>query len=81
MQPKLLIHVIYGLDLRRGDEVIGTKQDYPNMINAWRQRALREGIQYTQLSFDFPIEDDEHHCKSFRKSHHPQNQTCFTSHM
>lgn len=51
--------VIYGLDLKRGDEVIGTKQDYPNMVQAWQQRALREGIVYKQLSFDFPIEDDD----------------------
>src|SRR5579871_3250230 len=46
--------VIYGLDLKAGDEVIGTKQDYPNMIQAYRQRAMREGIVYRQLSFDFP---------------------------
>jgi selenocysteine lyase/cysteine desulfurase len=51
--------VIYGLDLQKDDEVIGTLQDYPNMIQAWRQRALREGIVYRQLSFDFPIEDDD----------------------
>ncbi|HYK47383.1 MAG TPA: aminotransferase class V-fold PLP-dependent enzyme, partial [Parafilimonas sp.] len=51
--------VIYGLDLKPGDEVIGTKQDYPNMINAWKQRALRDGIQYKQISFDFPIENDQ----------------------
>lgn len=51
--------VIYGLDLERGDEVIGTIQDYPNMINAWKQRAEREGIVYKQLSFHFPIENDE----------------------
>jgi selenocysteine lyase/cysteine desulfurase len=51
--------VIYGLDLKAGDEVIGTKQDYPNMINAWKQRAMRDGIIYKQLSFDFPIEDDD----------------------
>ena len=36
--------VIFGLNLKAGDEVIGTKQDYPNMINAWKQRASREGI-------------------------------------
>jgi selenocysteine lyase/cysteine desulfurase len=36
--------VIFGLDLKAGDEVIGTKQDYPNMINAWKQRDSREGI-------------------------------------
>ena len=51
--------VIFGLNLKAGDEVIGTKQDYPNMINAWRQRASREGIVYTQLSFKYPIENDE----------------------
>jgi selenocysteine lyase/cysteine desulfurase len=51
--------IIYGLDLNAGDEVIGTKQDYPNMINAWKQRAQRNGIVYKQISFDFPIEDDD----------------------
>jgi selenocysteine lyase/cysteine desulfurase len=51
--------VIFGLNLKAGDEVIGTKQDYPNMINAWRQRAEREGIVYKQISFQFPIENDE----------------------
>ena len=47
------------IDLKAGDEVIGTKQDYPNMINAWKQRASREGIVYTQLNFKYPIENDE----------------------
>jgi selenocysteine lyase/cysteine desulfurase len=60
--------VIYGMDLNKGDEVIGTKQDYPNMIQAWRQRALREGIQYTQLNFDFPIEDDDTIVKAFENA-------------
>lgn len=50
--------VIFGLPLKKGDEVIGTKQDYPNMINAWRQREIRDGIIYKQISFDFPITDD-----------------------
>jgi selenocysteine lyase/cysteine desulfurase len=60
--------VIYGLDLKAGDEVIGTKQDYPNMIQAYRQRALREGIVYTQLNFQFPIENDEEIVSTFEKA-------------
>jgi selenocysteine lyase/cysteine desulfurase len=60
--------VIFGLDLKAGDEVIGTKQDYPNMINAWRQRAEREGIVYTQISFKFPIENDEEIVAGFEKA-------------
>ncbi len=51
--------VIFGLRLQKGDEVIGTKQDYPNMINAWKQRQTREGIVYKQISFNFPMEDDD----------------------
>ncbi|CAN5877272.1 aminotransferase class V-fold PLP-dependent enzyme [soil metagenome] len=63
-----LITVIYGLRLKAGDEVIGTKQDYPNMINAWKQRQSREGIVYKQISFDFPIEDDAKIVTAFEKA-------------
>ena len=51
--------IIFGLDLNVGDEVIGCKLDYPNHMNAWKQRALRDGIIYKQLDFNFPIENDE----------------------
>jgi selenocysteine lyase/cysteine desulfurase len=60
--------VIYGLDLKAGDEVVGTKQDYPNMINAWKQRAAREGIVYKQLSFQFPIEDADAIVSAYEKA-------------
>lgn len=60
--------VIFGLDLKAGDEVIGTKQDYPNMINAWKQRSEREGIVYKQLSFQFPIEDDDEIVNAYEKA-------------
>jgi len=35
---------IMGLDLKRGDEVIITNQDYPRLLSAWKQREKREGI-------------------------------------
>src|ERR1017187_8887698 len=57
--------VIYGLPLKSGDEVIGTKQDYPNMIQAYKQRAMRDGIVYKQISFDFPVEDDDQMVKAY----------------
>jgi selenocysteine lyase/cysteine desulfurase len=57
--------VIYGLDLNPGDEVIGTKQDYPNMIQAYRQKAQRQGIVYKQISFELPIENDEQIVKAY----------------
>ena len=60
--------VIFGLELKVGDEVIGTKQDYPNMINAWRQREQRDGIKYNQISFNFPIENDDEIVNAYEKA-------------
>ena len=73
--------VIYGLDLKAGDEVIGTKQDYPNMIQAYRQRALREGIVYTQLSFEFPIENDDEIVSAFEKAITPKTKIIHLTHI
>jgi selenocysteine lyase/cysteine desulfurase len=73
--------VIYGLDLKRGDEVVGTKQDYPNMIAAYRQRAMRDGIVYKQISFDFPIEDDDQIVKAFEAAMTPRTRLVHVTHM
>jgi len=35
---------IMGLDLKRGDEVVITNQDYPRLLSSWKQRERREGI-------------------------------------
>ena len=73
--------VIFGLDLKAGDEVIGTKQDYPNMIQAWRQRALREGIVYTQLNFNFPIENDAEIVAAFEQAITPKTKLLHLTHI
>jgi selenocysteine lyase/cysteine desulfurase len=73
--------IIYGLDLKAGDEVIGTKQDYPNMIQAWRQRAAREGIVYKQLSFNFPIENDETIVAAFEQAITPKTKIIHITHI
>lgn len=73
--------IIYGLDLKAGDEVVGTKQDYPNMIEAYRQRAVREGIVYKQISFDFPIEDDNQIVKAYEAAMTPRTKLLHVTHM
>ena len=52
--------VIFGLRLKSGDEVVLAKQDYPNMINAWKQREHRDGIVLKWIDLDLPSEDDEY---------------------
>lgn len=73
--------VIYGLPLQAGDEVIGTLQDYPNMIQAWRQRAKREGIKYNQISFNFPIEDDDTIVNAFANAITSQTKLLHITHI
>jgi selenocysteine lyase/cysteine desulfurase len=73
--------IIYGLPLKAGDEVIGTKQDYPNMIQAYRQRAERDGIVYKQISFDFPIEDNDMIVKAYEAAITPRTRLIHVTHM
>ena len=73
--------IIYGLNLKKGDEVVGTKQDYPHMIQAYRQRELREGVVYKQLSFDFPIEDDEQIVKAYEAAITSKTKLLHVTHM
>ncbi len=73
--------VIFGLNLSKGDEVIGTKQDYPNMIQAWKQRSLRDGIVYTQINFQFPIENDDEIVAAFEKAITPKTKILHITHI
>jgi selenocysteine lyase/cysteine desulfurase len=73
--------IIYGLPLKRGDEVIGTRQDYPHMVQAYKQRALREGVVYKQISFDFPIENDEEIVKKYQDAITPQTKLIHVTHI
>jgi selenocysteine lyase/cysteine desulfurase len=57
--------IIFGMDLKAGDEVVLSKYDYPNMMNAWRQRERRDGIKLNWVDFDFPLENDDLIVKKF----------------
>jgi isopenicillin-N epimerase len=43
-----------GMDLKPGDEVLTTDQDYPRMITTWQQRERRDGIKLKMISFPAP---------------------------
>ena len=49
-----LENVQQGLDLKAGDEVLTTDQDYPRMITTWKQRERRDGIVLKTISFPTP---------------------------
>lgn len=60
-----LATVTWGMDLKADDEIVMTKQDYPNMIHAWKQRELRHGIKINWINLELPIEDDKTFIKAF----------------
>jgi isopenicillin-N epimerase len=46
--------LIFGLDLKPGDEVVVTNQNYPRMLTSWDQRVRRDGIVVKPISFPVP---------------------------
>ncbi len=57
--------VIFGLRLQKGDEIVLAKQDYPSMINAWKQRELRDGLVLKWIDLDVPSEDEDEMAKQY----------------
>ena len=46
-----------GIDLKAGDEVLTTNQDYGRMLDTWQQRVRRDGVVLKQISFPVPPPD------------------------
>jgi selenocysteine lyase/cysteine desulfurase len=51
--------MIFGLDLKKGDEVVMTTLNYPRMQNAWRQRERRDGIVLKRVKIETPVKSDD----------------------
>jgi selenocysteine lyase/cysteine desulfurase len=73
--------IIFGLPLKAGDEVVGTKFDYPNMMNAYRQRAERDGIVYKQIMLDLPSENVDAIVKAYEQAITPNTRLIHITHM
>ena len=46
------------LPLERGDEIVLCGYDYPHTLNAWKQRAKREGIVLRWAEPVLPSDDE-----------------------
>jgi selenocysteine lyase/cysteine desulfurase len=73
--------VIFGLNLKKGDEVVLTKQDYPNMLQAWRQREMREGIKLNYVNLNLPVENDPEIVQKFVAAFTPRTKVVMITHM
>jgi selenocysteine lyase/cysteine desulfurase len=57
--------VIFGIQLKAGDEIVASKQDYPNMIHAYKQREMRDGIKMVWINLELPSEDEDYMVQQF----------------
>ena len=73
--------VIFGLDLKKGDEVVLSKYDYPNMMNAWKQREKRDGIKLVWIDILQPTEDDKAIVELYAKAITSKTKIVHVTHM
>jgi selenocysteine lyase/cysteine desulfurase len=71
----------FGLELKRGDEVLTTDQDYPRMLTTWRQRERRDGIVLKTISFPVPPRDLDDLYDRFEKAVTPRTRVIHFSHV
>ncbi len=73
--------VIFGLSLKAGDEIVAAKQDYPNMVNAWKQRELRDGIKMKWINLELPSEDEKYLVKQYVDALTPNTKLVHLTHI
>ncbi|MGZ4037760.1 MAG: aminotransferase class V-fold PLP-dependent enzyme, partial [Bacteroidia bacterium] len=73
--------VIFGLNLKAGDEVVLCKYDYPNMMNAWKQREKRDGIKLNWIEIPQPMEDDKAIIKLYEDAITPETKIVHITHL
>lgn len=54
-----LNNLIFGIDLKPGDEVVACHQDYAKCVTAWKQRERRDGIHVRWVDLHSPDESDD----------------------
>jgi selenocysteine lyase/cysteine desulfurase len=71
----------FGIELKAGDEVLTTNQDYPRMITTFETRVRREGIKFTQISFPVPVLSMDDLYQRFEKAVTPATKVILVCHI
>ena len=70
-----------GIDLKAGDEVLTTTQDYGRMIATFKQRECRDGIVMKQFKIPIPAENENEIVRLFEKNITPKTKMILMCHM
>lgn len=73
--------IIFGLPLKEGDEIVASKQDYPNVVHAWKQREIRDKIKIVWVNLELPSEDENYLVKTFVSAFTPRTKLVTITHI
>lgn len=73
--------IIHGLDLKKGDEVITTHQDYGSMLEAFDQQSRRTGIVPKRISLPLHPKNDEEVVGLFEEAITPKTKLILVTHL
>lgn len=71
----------FGIDLKPGDEILTSDQDYPRMLSAFRQREAREGVALRLVALPVPLTDPADVVRIFREAITPRTRMILVCHM
>ena len=72
--------LLLGLDLKSGDEVLTTTQDYPRMLTTIRQREMREGIKLNLIKIPIPPKNINEITAAFERAITPRTRLLQIAH-
>lgn len=70
-----------GMELKAGDEVLTTNQDYDRMITTWKQRERRDGIKLKQITFPVPPPSLDYLAKRIEENITPRTKVIHICHI
>jgi isopenicillin-N epimerase len=70
-----------GINLKAGDEVLTTAQDYPRMLQTWRQRERRDGIVVRKVNFPTPPKSPDTLVEMFERAITPKTRLIHFCHI
>ncbi|MFN0140625.1 MAG: aminotransferase class V-fold PLP-dependent enzyme [Pyrinomonadaceae bacterium] len=72
--------LLMGLDLKSGDEVLSTTQDYGRMLTTLKQRELREGIKLNLIKIPIAPNNVDTIADAFERAVTPRTKLILVSH-
>ncbi|MBI3111726.1 MAG: aminotransferase class V-fold PLP-dependent enzyme [Ignavibacteriales bacterium] len=73
--------LLMGMDLKSGDEILSTTQDYGRMLTTLRQRELREGLVLRMIKIPIAPKSLDDIYKEFEKAVTPRTKVILMSHV